>query len=349
MDPMMTQRILIEGVGGVGGVVAGGLLRVGLAPVLVTGNPDITRTIEDRGLLVRTPRGEERFHAQVHTRLEDVPGEAPFDAAYLIMKAAAVVESARDTVPLLEPDAGFVVTFQNGIVEDDVAAAIGAHRVVSAIVGWGATMHAPGDVERTSEGALHIGEIDGPIGPRVQRLAGTLEAVSPVVASGNIRGALWSKLAINCMITSGGAVTGETLGEMLHDESVRRTFLGIYREVVDTAEACGIQLERIAANPKLLYLPVDAGALHRGLKDVFVRFIGRRYGALKSSSLQSLERGRKTEVDFLNGYVVARADEAGVPVPLNRALVAMIKEIEAGERPLTPDNVGDLMRAGGMT
>lgn len=345
---MVTQRILIEGIGGVGGVVAGGLIRAGLTPVLVTGNPDITRVIEDRGLRVRTPHGEERVRAQVHTCLEDVPREAPFDVAYLIMKAASVVKSARATAALLERDAGFVVTFQNGIVEDDVAAAIGAHRVVSAIVGWGATMHAPGDVERTSEGALHVGELDGQSGPRVQRLAGTLEAVTPVVSSDNIRGALWSKLAINCMITSGGAVTGETLGAMLQREDARRTFLCIYREVLDTAGACGIRLERIAANPRLLYLPAGAGALHRGLKDVFVRFIGRRYGALKSSSLQSLERGRKTEVDYLNGYVVARAEEAGVPVPLNRALVAMIKEIEAGDRRLSTENVGDLMRAGGM-
>ncbi len=345
---MDRPRILIEGIGGVGGVIAGGLIRAGHEPVLVTGNPDITRAIERSGLRVRTPRGEERFQAQVHTRVEDVPREAPFDIALLVMKATAVVEAAEQTAPLLEPSAGYLVTLQNGIVEDDVAAAVGAHRVVSGIVGWGATMHAPGDLERTSEGELHVGELDGTIGPRVRRLARLLEPVTPVVTTGNIRGALWSKLAINCIITSGGAVTGETLGEMLRDPATRRAFLGLYREVVDTAEACGVRLERIAAPPGLLYLPAGAGALRRGVKDLIMRFVGRRYGALRSSSLQSIERGRPTEIDYLNGYVVRRAEEAGVPVPLNRALVAMIKEIEAGERPLRRDNVRELMAAGGL-
>ncbi len=223
-----------------------------------------------------------------------------------------------------------------------MSAAVGAGRVVSAIVGWGGTMHAPGVYEQTGPGGIHLGELDGTRSERVERLAAMLESVSPVIVSSNIRGALWSKLAINCVITTMGAVSGQTLGRMLQDRALRRVFLSVYREVLDTAAAAGVKLERIAAPPRLLYLPAGAGPAQALFKDLLVRLVGRRYGRLKSSMLQSLERGRPTEIDYLNGYVVEQARRLGIAVPGNEALVRLVKEIEAGERCAEPDNIREL-------
>ena len=117
--------------------------------------------------------------------------------------------------------------------------------------------------------------------------------------------------------------------------------------MVDTAAALGIRLERVTANPALLYLPHEAGPLTRFAKDVIMRLVARRYGQVKSSTLHSLARGRKTEIGFLNGYVVDRAAEAGVAVPLNAALTAMIHEVEAGARPITPGNLRVLQASEG--
>ena len=342
---MNQLRILVEGVGGIGGVVAARLLRAGHDATLVTSNPEITRAVNERGLVVTTLNEKFTQPAQAYTALEDLPRGGRFDAALLLMKAHPVVAAAKATLPYLEPEGGYVVTCQNGIVEDAVAAAVGAERVVSAIIGWGGTMHAPGVYEKTGPGEIHLGELDGRKTERLEALAEALRAVTPVVVTDNIRGALWTKLAINCTITTLGALTGETLGVMLGDRRIRRAFLETYREVLDTALAHGIWLERVAVNPSLLYLAPDAGPLKRFFKDLLVVAVGRKYGRLKSSMLQSLERGRPTEIDYLNGYVVEKAREAGMEVPLNAALVRMVKEIEGGTRIIQKQNMVELLAA----
>lgn len=343
----MADRVIIQGLGGIGGVLAGHMVRAGFEPLLVSGNPAIRDAIRAHGLQVTTP--EERFLAQpeVVADLAEVPPIAGgYRAAYLLMKADRVVEAARASLPLLAPETGHVVTFQNGIVQDAVAEAVGTARVIPAIVGWGGSMHAPGVVERTGPGKIHLGEMDGRTSARLARVARDLATASPVELTANIRGAQWAKLGINCTITSLGALTGQTLGELLARREARHAFLRLYSEVIDTAQGLGVRLERIAADPFLLYLRTDAGVLRRLQKDLWVRIIGRRYRRLRSSSLQSLERGRKTEVDWLNGYVVDQARGLGLEVPYNACLVSLIHEIEAGERPLQSSNLEALRGAG---
>jgi len=342
---METCRILIEGIGSIGGVIAGELIRAGYDPALVTGNPEISAAIKRNGLSVSTPEEQFTVPARPVTSLQELDPGTRFDVALLVMKAQSAVQAARDTVRFLEPEAGFVVTCQNGIVEDVVADAIGTRRVVAGIIGWGGTMHRPGVVERTGPGAIHLGELDGMKTERIKGLARVLKAVTPVVVTDNIQGAQWSKLAINCTITTIGALTGENLGALLKDGKARQAFLGLYREVIDTALALGVRLERIAVDPMLLYAPGNSGVLTRLFKDLLVRVVGRKYGKLKSSSLQSLERGRKTEIDFLNGYVVEQALKAGVPTPLNQCLTRMIQEIEQGRRRPSPANISELLTA----
>lgn len=340
----MDEQILIEGVGGIGGVVAGRMIQAGYQPTLITSNPAITEAIQKEGIRITSPEGAAVVKARAYTYLSDLPDDAAFDVAYLIMKAGSVVAAAEETLPNLAPQ-GFVVTCQNGVVEDAVGQVVGPERLVSAIMGWGGTMHAPGVYERTSTGATHIGEMDGRLTDRLQMMKRHLETAAPVVISTNQRGKLWAKLAINCTITTIGALTGELLGDMLKDARVRRAFLRAYAEVIDTALALGVQPEAIAADPMTLYAPQDAGALTRFAKDLMVRFVARKYGRLKSSSLQSLERGRLTEIDYLNGYVVEQAKAVGVPTPLNARLVTLIKDIEQGRRQISPDNLDALLEA----
>ncbi|PKN66682.1 MAG: 2-dehydropantoate 2-reductase [Deltaproteobacteria bacterium HGW-Deltaproteobacteria-15] len=342
---MDSSRILIEGIGAIGGVVAGKLIKAGYAPTLVTGNREISEEINRNGIGVSTPDEKFTAPARAFTSLAELDRDDRFDVALLTMKAHRVVEAARDTLPFLDPQHGFVLTCQNGIVEDAVAGEIGAGRVAAGIIGWGGTMHGPGVYERTGPGAIHIGEPDGSQTKRIEKLADILRVVTPVVVSGNIKGAQWGKLAINCTITTIGALTGESLGNMLRDGRVRQAFMATYREVIDTALALGFRPERIAVNPMLLYVPESAGAVTRFVKDILVRIAARKHGKLKSSSLQSLERGRKTEIDFLNGYVVEQARKAGVRTPFNEALTRMIKEIEQGRRSLTPANMEELLLA----
>jgi 2-dehydropantoate 2-reductase len=332
------ERILIEGIGGIGGIIAAKMIRAGHSPVLVTHNLEITEAIDRGGLDLTTSKEQFIVPARAFTSLADVPRDDGFDAAYLLMKANGVVEAARQSLAVLKPD-GYVVTFQNGIVEDAVGEVVGPERVVGAVVGWGGEMRAPGIYQKTSPGKTFVGELDGGLSQRVMDLALNLKDSAEVVVQQNIRGTLWSKLAVNSMITTTGALTGQRLGEMLRDRRTREIFLSIYRQVIDTARALGISLERVAAAPEAFYLPRGAHWWTRWMKHALMRLVGFKYRQIKASSLQSLERGRKTEIDYLNGYVVRKAKEVGVEVPVNQAVVRMVKEIEEGKRSIDPDNI----------
>lgn len=339
------QRLLLMGCGAVGGVIAGGLLRAGYSLEIITHNGEIAEAIKADGLRVTTPEGTWTVPAIAHVHLDDVAGT--FDAAYLAMKATGVEQSARQAAGRLSPG-GYVVTLQNGVVEDCVAGILGRERVVGALVGWGATMHAPGVYEMTSRGELVVGELDGRVTPRIQQVKAVLDTAAPTTVATNIYGVLWSKLAINCVITTLGAVSGQLLGEMLRRRDVRRLALVLISEVIDVARAQDITLEPVGGTLDLakLYLPPNRRTAGFSpdlvTKHAIILLVGIKFRRLKSSMLQSLERGRRPEIDFMNGYVVAKGREVSVDTPANGALAAMVREIEAGTRPITPDNLAEL-------
>lgn len=343
-------RILMMGCGAVGGVLAAGLLSAGYDLTLVTHNGAISEAIANNGLHVVTPDGRRTLAAAICAdACPHVYGvDGPYDVVLLAMKATDVEAAAREVLPLLSPD-GYVVTLQNGIVEDRVAQIVGRRSVIGAIVGWGATMHRPGIYEMTSRGETTIGELDGVISSRVTALRGILSAAAPTSVSANIMGALWSKLAINCVITTLGAVTGQTLGALLRRWPARRLALSVVSEVLDTAAACNVTLEPVGGTLNLAQLYVKPGQRRDGFalaqipQHAIMSAVGYRFRRLRSSMLQSLERGRVPEIDFLNGYVVARAREMRVPVPVNAALTAMVHDIAEGRRPINPANLSKLL------
>jgi 2-dehydropantoate 2-reductase len=337
--------MLLMGCGSVGGVIAGGLLRTGHVLTIVTGNEKICRAVNAGGLHITTPEGHQTVPATACTHLNEIEGL--FDVVLMAMKATEVEQAARDVADYLSPE-GFVVTLQNGIVEDRVAAILGRERVVGGLVGWGATMQAPGAYEMTSRGEVIVGELDGRVTPRVQRLQAALNRAGPTAISSNIYGVLWSKLAINCVITTLGAVTGQLLGEMLQRAAVRRLALAIASEVIDVAQAHAIVLEQVGGTLDIhrLYLPPQRRSDGFGLdlvpKHAIMLLVGLKFRRLRSSMLQSMERGRRPEIDFMNGYVVERGQEKDVPTPINTALTTMVGEIEAGTRQRSPGNLADL-------
>lgn len=353
-------RILLMGCGSVGGVIAAGLLRKGYNLTIVTHNEAISKAIETEGLRVITPEGRRTVPVAANTpvRLTLAPHDGPFDIALLAMKATEV-ESAAEAVAGCLALNGCAVTLQNGIVEDRVAEILGARlppyenhpsksRVIGALVGWGATMHTPGLYEMTSRGELTIGELDHTITRRVRRLKAVLDNATPTTISTNIYGALWSKLAINCGVTTLGALTGQTLGQMLRRSLVRRLALILVSEVLDVAEAHGVALEPVGGTLDLtrLYLSQDRRSARFGLdlvpRHLIMAAVALKFRRLKSSMLQSLERGRPPEIEFMNAYVVERGREKHIPTPANAALTQMVREIASGTREISARNLLEL-------
>jgi 2-dehydropantoate 2-reductase len=330
-------RLLVVGCGGIGGVVAAHLFEQGHDTTALTTNPIIADAVNASGFRVR---GESTPGTVPGRAVRELDARtAPFDYVLLATQPTDVEEAARRALPFLAP-AGAMVCFQNGLCEERIAAIAGPERTIGAIVVWGASMVEPGVYERTSAGGFAVGRIDGAADPRLDELMRVLEAVGPVHVTSNLAGARWSKLAINCAITSLGAVGGDRLGALLRHRFVRRLALEIMTEVTLVARAAGVRLEKVAGTLDLDWIAlsdadrVSSGSASLVAKHGLLLAVGARYRKLRSSMLGAIERGRPPAVDFLNGEVVTRGAARGIPTPVNAAVRERVHRLASGsERP----------------
>ncbi len=334
-----TKRICIVGAGAVGGVIAAVLMREKYKVTLVTKYNELAGKISKEGLQVKGNCGT--FKICVPSVASPAELQGKFDFVLLATKAMALPRVAEAMIPYLH-DASRVVSLQNGICEEMLAGIVGEERTVGCVVAWGGTLHEPGSVEMTSEGEFILGNWNRARDEKLAELADIMGHIVPVRTSDQILPELYSKLIINACITTLGAVCGLYLGEMLARRSVRNLFIEVIREAVRVADAMGLNIPP-AANGKLDYYKFLApGILSKPKRHLTIRVIGMKYRKLKSSSLQSLERGQKTEVENYNGYVSAKGREFSVQTPVNDQLLVLIREIEKGSRTVSPDNFREI-------
>jgi 2-dehydropantoate 2-reductase len=327
--------IVVVGAGAVGGITAALLKKAGYDVEIVCKYDDYARTISGTGLKARGPWGSFSVTMPAWSISSEISGKK--DLVLLAVKANDMIGAINEALPVLKDD-GFVVSLQNGLCIDDLAAVAGKAKVIGCIVGWGATMEKQGELFMSSEGDFIIGYSGRKQDQYLQSLAEVLSSVVPVRVTDNIIGHLYSKLIINSCITSLGAVCGMYLGKMLSISKARKIFIEIIREAVVVAGKMGIRIEVFGGRLDFNKFIEDSGMIAGFKRHLMLLLIGFKYRKLKSSSLQSLERGKLTEIDFLNGYIVKNGTRLGVPVPVNSAIVDMIHEIEQGTRKLTPEN-----------
>ena len=323
------------GCGGIGGIIASSLVERGNDTTVVTHNPAIATAIGERGFTVQGTQSTRVVAGRASAALPDAPGD--FDFVFLATQPPQLEAAARTALPYLRPG-GAMVCFQNGLCEEYVAAVAGPDRVIGAIVVFGGSMSAPGVYERTSAGGFVLGRIDGADDTRFAALREALEPIGPVELTRNLTGARWSKLAINCAISSLGTISGERLGDLLRHRYARRLGLEVMSEAVMVARACGVQLEKVSGTLDLNWIaltPGDVGGPGSPsllAKHAVLLAVGAKYRRLRSSMLIAIERGREPAVDFLNGEVVRRAGALGIPVPINHR----VQELIGDRRDLAP-------------
>ncbi|MBK8999652.1 MAG: 2-dehydropantoate 2-reductase [Myxococcales bacterium] len=329
-------RLLVVGCGAIGGVVAGHLLEVGHDVSLLTTNPEIARALRERG--VRVTGDEPPAPSRASAVFETIPASTErFDYVLLATQPPQVEAAAESALAYLADD-GRMVCFQNGLCEERVAKLVGPDRVVGAVVAWGASMVEPGVYDRTSAGGFSIGRLDGSSDARLEELARVLEAVGPVSITTNLLGARWSKLAINCNISTLGTIGGDRLGVLMRQRHVRRLALEVMTEVVAVARAERVKLEKVSGTLDLDWIALTeaertaAGSTGLLAKHTLLLAVGARYRRLRSSMLAAIERGRPPAVEFLNGEVITRAEKHGLDVPVNRAARDWVWDIAHGKR-----------------
>jgi len=329
------SKIAVIGAGAIGGVTAGFIARAGYNVEVVCNHQELAEKIKSGGLHIFGVKGNYKVAVPAVAKISELWGSK--EIILLATKATDMLSAAGELLPFIT-DTSVVICMQNGICEDALAEVIGRQRTIGCIVGWGATVRGPGELQMTSRGNFVIGNIDNQPDPRLPAIKKILRTVNPVRISENIMGDLYSKLIINSCVTSLGAICGLYLGEMLSIKKLRNIAIEIIRECMAVAGAMDIEVEVFAGKLDYDKFLRDSGFFGNMRRHLFLRTMGYKYRRLRSSSLRSLEIGKPTEIDYLNGYISANGRKNNVPTPVNDRIVRIIKDIEAGRRPISPAN-----------
>jgi 2-dehydropantoate 2-reductase len=298
-------RVAVVGAGAVGCFYGGMLARAGV-PVMFIGRAAHVEAMRRDGLRLSSAAFDEHVPVQASTDVAAVAGAA---LVLVCVKSTDTEPTAAGLAPHLAPGAR-VLSLQNGVDNAPRLQAVLGRPVAPAVVYVGSEMGGPGHVRHLGRGELVIpSTLGAPPGLLAADVVALFAGAGvPVELSDNVVGALWGKLLLNCGYNAISAITDLSYGRMV-------TLAGIERTVHDAVREC---------------LAV-AGALDVTIPgDVFaaVARIAASMPGQVSSTCQDLRRGKPTEIDHLNGYIVREGDRLGVPVPLNRALHALVKALE---------------------
>jgi 2-dehydropantoate 2-reductase len=328
------MKTLIAGAGALGGLLAARLLSNGVPVWLAVRDEASAARLKAAGLRASGAGGDARAAVQDVAALDTYTSADRFALVVLATKAHDALKIAPGLAQCLAPD-GVLLPLQNGAVSELLAEKLGG-RVLGGLSNLGATMHAPGVYEQRSDGHLLVGELQGGTSERCERVRAFLGRGLTTRTSANLRGAVWSKLLLNCAVTTVGAIAGGTFRSALKHPLTRGVFDGVYAEALGVAAVSG-------ARPETMIVEAVPPADRDGW---FARVLD-AYGDVKPSMLQDFERHRRTEIDFINGYIVQRGEAAGIETPLNAAIVETVHAIERGAAQPSLDHIGAVLNENG--
>jgi len=336
------MRTLIVGIGALGGIIGGRLLAAGSPVFLATRDAESAGRLRASGLRVTGIGGDASGSATHVAALADI-GET-FELIVLATKAQDAIEAAPRLGELLARG-GTLLPIQNGGVSQILAERLGEERVLGGLSNLGGTMTALGAYEQRNAGHILIGELTGGTSERATRVQGWLGRGVDVRITPNLRGAIWSKLLLNCSVTTLGAVSGGTMRGYIFTPEGRALFDRAYDEALSVALASGARPEKMIVDP----MPPgwNGHSVPGPAQDAWLSAVLAGYGDIKPSMLQDFERGRATEIDFINGYVADLGKKLGVATAANAAIVDAVHAISRGRLAPGPARLGEILTSAG--
>lgn len=329
------------------------MAKSGTDVTLIDAWPEHINAIREHGLHVTGTQGT--FHVPVKAlHLHEVRRlqASPIDVAMLCVKSYDTSWMTHLLRDYLSPG-GIVVSVQNGMNEESIASVVGWGRVLGCIVNTiGVELVKPGEVLRWMAPAgpgyivFRVGEVHGRATKRAQRVADALSAVDNAGVTTNLWGERWSKLVNNAMASAIGPLTGMSVREMFGNHATRRLSIRLGFEAIRVGDALGFPLEKICAMAPELWLEAGDGsseALAR-IEQGLISWQERIGPEGQASTLHDIRRGRRTEIDSINGLVAQKGAEAGVAVPLHAELTALVKKLERGEFPQGMESIAHLFQ-----
>ena len=334
------MTLTIYGAGAIGGITGARLAQAGHDVLLVDRDADHVAAMNARGLTIDSRQGSETIAVRAIT--PDALG-GKLQLVLLAVKSQDTPAALEVLAPRLDAE-GAIVSLQNGLNEERIAAAVGERRTVGCLVNWAADWQAPGRILHGGDGALVLGELDGRPSERVQRLAKLLDVVSPTRVTDNILGYTWAKHVYGALLVATALVDAHVYEVVERAPAIQQMLVALVSENMAVAERAGIRL--VAFDE---YDPADYRAAMGGdtaARERAMASIARHYRAAtktKTGIWRDLAvRKRKTEVGALLGATVTKAKGYAMAMPLTERLIALIEELETGRRQMSWANLEDL-------
>jgi 2-dehydropantoate 2-reductase len=331
------MTLTIVGAGAIGGTVGAYLAQAGKSVRFVDQDVAHVAVMREHGLTIQG-------FANLSTGPLDAvtPDEliGPLDTVLLAVKAQHTEAALRKIIPLLTPTST-VVSLQNGLCERIIGELIGAERTVGSFVNFSADYLGPGVIVYGGPGSLYLGELDGEESARVQALKQALSAWGDVKITTNIWGYLWGKMGYANMLFA-TALADETMADVI--DRYRPLMVELAAEIYAVSTREGVRVEPFDNVEPSLFYPRENRRADQ-IERSFDQLIERRRRDLKTKSgiwRDLAVRKRKTEIDQQVGLVTEIGAGYGLPMPLTRALVTMIHDLENGRRVMSWDNVEEL-------
>ena len=328
------MKCAIYGAGAMGTVLGAYIAKAGRQVDLINRNEKHIAALKERGAhIVGTVDFVQKVNALLPSEMS-----GKYDVILLMTKQRENAQIVSFLKEYLAED-GALCTCQNGLPEPKVADIIGADRTLGCAIAWGATFRGEGVSELTSEpSALTFSLGAFGKGNRLQDVKELLGCMGSVTVEENFIGARWSKLLINSAFSGLSTVTGGTFGEVSEKKAPRRVAQSIIKECIDVAKAAGICVEPVQGH-RIDKLFDYKGWLKKKISYMLIPVAMKKHARLISSMLQDLKKGKKCEIDFINGVVCEYGEKYGVPTPFNRKTVEIVHGIEEGKYPISFENI----------
>jgi 2-dehydropantoate 2-reductase len=350
----MGNRIAIVGAGAVGGYAGAHMAQAGEDVTFIDMWPENVEAMRSKGLRISHIRDVPEFTVPVKaihlTELQNTVKQKPFDIAFICVKSYDTAWATMMIQQYLSPG-GFVVSLQNCMNEETIAGIVGWGRVLGSIASSiTVELVEPGYVRRASGkgGKAHtvyrVGEVHGRITERAKEIGRLTELSDSTLVTSNLWGERWSKLVTNGMANGMSACTGLISKDILTNEALRRFGARLGAEGVRVGQALGYELEEIHhMDPEIIAGAGEGNpAATKEYDDHRLAEAAKGGGAHRPSMGQDMVKGRRTEIEFINGFIVDKAAPLGIPTPANAALTEIVKRVERGEIAPDPKHILEL-------
>jgi 2-dehydropantoate 2-reductase len=348
------KKIAIVGAGAVGGYAGAYMARAGADITYIDPWPEHVEHMRKHGLRITHATTSEEFTVPVRalhlTEAQQLSKEAPVDIAFVCMKSYDTAWATMLIRQYLAPG-GYVVSLQNCMNEETIAGIVGWGKVLGCIASViGVELCEPGHVRRgagrggSDHTVFRVGEVHGRVTERAEEICRLVANADSAKVTENLWGERWSKLVANSMQNGLSACTGLPGRQLAESDPLRRFATRVGSEAIRIGQAHGYKLEEIMHLPPETIARAGEGD-EAAMKQVEERRLAdakKSSGGQRPSMGQDMNKGRRTEIEFLNGFVVREGEKVGLPARANAALVDIVKRVERGELKPDPKHIVDL-------